>query len=246
MAGIVLSIVCSVPSAEEIRQAQRVVLSDSVYQTELPGRVAPPRNRLPERPQQRWVEPTTTPQRGGNRPVRRRNQGRPADIRGQLADDVDGNQIGRALAWTLFCVLGLVLVAALIRNMRGFTRDVRRQQAPGAPTPPTPLALTRPLTESERLAAAGDYGEAIHILLLETLSELGTRIPGSVHRSWTSREILARSPLGEDARGALGMLVRSVEASLFGHADVGPGDYDRSREAFENFVKAVRRGGRAA
>jgi hypothetical protein len=246
MAGIVLSIVCSVPSAEEIRQAQRVVLANADFQTTLPGHVAPPRDELrqPQR-EPRWEEPR--PRRAGNRPVRTERRGRPADVRGQLGGDVDGGDIGRTLAWTLLAVLGLVLLAALIRNMGGFTRNVRRKQSPAdAAARPTPLALTRPLTESERLAASGDYGEAIHILLLETLSELGTRIPGSVQRSWTSREILARSALAEEARGALSLLVHTVEASLFGHADAGPEEYDRSREAFAAFVKAVRRGARAA
>ena len=247
MAGIVLSIVCSVPSGEEIRQAQRVVLSNSSYQTTLPGHRTPTRQALPERREPPvWEEPRRRPQRVRPTPAQNRGRGRPADIRGGLETDVDGGSVGRALAWTLFVVLGLVLLAALVRNMRGYTRDVQRPDAPGGATAPAPLAFERPLSESERLAGEGSYGKAIHVLLLETLSELGTRIPGSVQRSWTSREILAHSELGADARQSLSLLVQTVEQSLFGHATAGPTDYQRSREAFDAFVKAVRRGGRAA
>lgn len=72
------------------------------------------------------------------------------------------------------------------------------------------------LDEIERLARAGAYAEAIHLMLLRALEALRRRLGTSWAKSLTSREIARRSELPATDRSALKMLVGAVEISRFG------------------------------
>jgi hypothetical protein len=72
------------------------------------------------------------------------------------------------------------------------------------------------LDEIERLARAGAYAEAIHLMLLRALEALRRRLGTSWAKSMTSREIARRSELPASDRSALKMLVGAVEISRFG------------------------------
>jgi hypothetical protein len=72
------------------------------------------------------------------------------------------------------------------------------------------------LDEIERLAMAGSYAEAIHLMLLRALEALRRRLGTSWAKSLTSREIARRAELGPTDRRALKMLVGAVEISRFG------------------------------
>ena len=72
------------------------------------------------------------------------------------------------------------------------------------------------LDEIERLARAGAYAEAIHLMLLRALEALRRRLGTSWAKSLTSREIARRSELPASDRSALRMLVGAVEISRFG------------------------------
>ena len=72
------------------------------------------------------------------------------------------------------------------------------------------------LDEIERLARAGAYAEAIHLMLLRALEALRQRLGTSWAKSMTSREIARRSELPASDRSALKMLVGAVEISRFG------------------------------
>jgi hypothetical protein len=72
------------------------------------------------------------------------------------------------------------------------------------------------LDEIERLAIAGSYAEAIHLMLLRALEAPRRRLGTSWAKSPTSREIARRSELGPADRRALKMLVGAVEISRFG------------------------------
>lgn len=76
-----------------------------------------------------------------------------------------------------------------------------------------------PLPESdeiEKLARAGAYAEAIHLMLLRALHALRRRLGASWSKSMTSREIARRPELGPGDRHALKVLVGAVEISRFG------------------------------
>ena len=72
------------------------------------------------------------------------------------------------------------------------------------------------LDEIERLARAGAFAEAIHLMLLRALEALRRRLGTSWAKSLTSREIARRSELPATDRSALKMLVGAVEISRFG------------------------------
>jgi hypothetical protein len=72
------------------------------------------------------------------------------------------------------------------------------------------------IDEIERLARAGAFAEAIHLMLLRALEALRRRLGISWAKSLTSREIVRRSELPASDRSALKMLVGAVEISRFG------------------------------
>jgi hypothetical protein len=72
------------------------------------------------------------------------------------------------------------------------------------------------LDEIERMARAGAYAEAIHLMLLRALEALRRQLGTNWARSMTSREIARRAELGATDRRALKVLVGAVEISRFG------------------------------
>ncbi len=102
--------------------------------------------------------------------------------------------------------------------------------------------VERPLGDAEALARAGKYAEAIHTLLLRTLSELRAVARHPIPRSLTSREIVARVSLQDEARQALRGLVDAVEITHFGDVIPGATEYDACVAHFHSFANAYRRG----
>jgi hypothetical protein len=134
-------------------------------------------------------------------------------------------------------VIVAVFLAWAVTRLRGRTGDAELQ----AGAEPAPLDV--PLDSAERLAAAGRFAEAIHLLLLETLAALSRA--AQLAPSLTSREIVARVPLPARARDALLGLVLAVEISRFGGAPAGERDYRACLERFHAFLETYRGGPRS-
>lgn len=117
------------------------------------------------------------------------------------------------LLWAAIVFVGIVLVLLIVGR-------VRDGPAPARSVESTPTATTRargPISEEaledpEGLAAAGRYGDAIHVLLLRALRGLprASFAPGA-----TAREIVAAAALDARRRAALSGLVQAVERCLF-------------------------------
>jgi hypothetical protein len=86
-------------------------------------------------------------------------------------------------------------------------------------------------------ALADPYAEAIHELLRCAIAALKKRLARPVEDSMTSREIVSTTPLDEDIRAALRVLVQAVEISLFGDAPMTSDDFRRCRASFERIVR---------
>ena len=140
----------------------------------------------------------------------------------------------RILIWTALAVVVALAISWLVTRLRGRALDV--EVAEGSAAAP----LDVPLDSAERLAAAGRFAEAIHVLLLETLAALSRA--AQLAPSLTSREIVARVPLPERARDALVGLVLAVEVSRFGGAPAGEADYRACLARFHAFRDTYRRG----
>jgi hypothetical protein len=140
----------------------------------------------------------------------------------------------RLLLWTALAVLAVLAVLWLARRLAAPPRDVELP-AEGAAAP-----VEIPIASAEALAAAGRWAEAIHSLLLETLSALARA--ARIAPSLTSREILQRVALPTEAREALSGLVLAVELSRFGGAPAGEADYRACLSRFHAFLDTYRRG----
>jgi hypothetical protein len=140
----------------------------------------------------------------------------------------------RLLLWTALAVLVFLAVSWLVRRLSAAPRDVAVAE------PASPGAVEIPIESAERLAAAGRFAEAIHSLLLETLSALARA--ARIAPSLTSREILGRVQLPGEAREALSGLVLAVEVSRFGGAPAGEEDYRACLARFRAFLDTYRRG----
>ncbi|HSN91038.1 MAG TPA: DUF4129 domain-containing protein [Anaeromyxobacteraceae bacterium] len=141
----------------------------------------------------------------------------------------------RVLFWTALAVMAALAVAWLVRRLRGFQPDAR---APAEPSAGAGEVGRRQLGAAEALAARGRFGEAIHVLLLDTLEALSRA--ARLAPSLTSREIVARVPLPEPARDALSGLVSAVEVSWFGGEDPGEAEYRLCVDRFHAFLDATR------
>ena len=126
--------------------------------------------------------------------------------------------------YLLIAVLGIALciVAYHLYGTYAFGRRVSKKVDHPLQVATQPImrpAGERPLPdldEIERLARAGAFAEAIHLMLLRALEALRQRLGISWAKSLTSREIARRSELAPTDRSALKMLVGAVEISRFG------------------------------
>jgi hypothetical protein len=92
------------------------------------------------------------------------------------------------------------------------------------------------LEDAEILAARGDYGDAVHHLLLNAIEHLKRRAGRPIPRAWTARDILAQLPISVLARALLQLLVQTVERAYFAGRALTQGDYQRCRDSYEQLL----------
>ena len=144
----------------------------------------------------------------------------------------------RWLMWTLIALAGvgalwLVWTLALAPWLAK-RRAVQVEQPPDwSPDRAAALAL---LDDADRLAAAGHYGEAAHLLLLRSVGQIAAVRPGWLSPASTAREIGALQGLPARARAAFTTIARVVERSLFALRGAGEGDWRTAREAYAEFA----------
>lgn len=152
--------------------------------------------------------------------------------------------IGRALgmSWPVmqWVLLGLAVLAVLWAAWR-FAEPLlegRRQRAQDAEPEWSPdrgeaLAL---LDDADRLAAAGDYDAATHLLLRRSVAQIASARPDWVHPASTAREIAGIALLPDAARDAFGMIAQRVERSLFALRALDSHDWQAARDAYARFA----------
>jgi hypothetical protein len=149
--------------------------------------------------------------------------------------------LGRLAALSPVARLAIAAVAAAViallvlwisieaRRWRRVGREARREAADDGLGPELD---GDDVGDAARLAQAGRYGEAIHLLLLLAIRRLSrhARVPPAHSR--TSRELGRLLPLEGPARSAFRELVLAVEVSHFGGVDAGPDDWAACRSHF--------------
>jgi len=223
------------PTPAEVRKSADHVL-DSAYQNHLPHE-APARQDRAGHTGERGDVPNWRP------PARRQHghldrEPAPRRVSGPLS------AIANALLWVLLGVAVVLIALMAARELGDYAKDETADDdsAAGDADQGDAAVVRVPLGDAEALAGQGRFGEAIHVLLLRTLEELARRVTMRLPRSLTSREILARVAVPDDARVALSDLVSAVEVTHFGGQEPSQDDYLACRERFQRFAAAYTRG----
>jgi len=138
----------------------------------------------------------------------------------------------------LLVVAGVLVVGWITRELLARRRGADPQTGPEAEVSPASPGERPPVfDDAARLAGQGRYAEAVHALLLAAIRHFAERSRTAIQPSRTSRELVRLLPLGPEAREAFAELVRTVELSLFGGAEVGAEDYERNLARFQELTR---------
>lgn len=203
--------------AASIRHAATEVLDNPGYQTDLPGEAAPPPvdASIPETIDDTPDFSEAPPNAADSEP--------PLEPPAAAPPMESSTSFGlpHMLLWIAIGGLGILFCFLLLGYLRRrpnsvaaapLTVSIPEQRAAHT----LEKAVIGPIDDAERLAAAGQYGEAIHVILLRFLGELryGANLP--IADSLTSREILRKSTVPPAWRDALGIIIGAVELCHFG------------------------------
>ena len=152
--------------------------------------------------------------------------------------------VGEVLKWIFIAGLGVALALILFFIVREIVRTrwphlFKRKAAPRqAPADWRPDAATARalLDEADRLAAAGRYEAAVHVLLHRSIADIESRRPRLVRPAYTSREIGALDDLPAAARSTFSHIAQVVEHSFFGGRQVDAAGFAECRKAYEEFA----------
>ena len=146
----------------------------------------------------------------------------------------------QVLFWAAIAVLiGLILYFVAREIIHHYRKEGAQGKAAddGIPDWRPPVARARALlSDADRLAAEGQYAEAIHLLLFRSIEDIDAKRPHAVKPALTSRDILDLEALPSVARQSLSRLVTTVEWSFFGARPVGAADFSACRRAYEEFA----------
>lgn len=142
--------------------------------------------------------------------------------------------------WVLLAMLAALVLFMVVRAVQG--RDWKSGKpkrgggyADWVPEQQAALAL---LEEADRLANAGRYDEATHLLLQRSVSQIAEARPDLIEPSSTAREIASQQALPEAARRAFGAIAERVERSLFALRQLTGDDWQVARDAYAEFALA--------
>lgn len=182
--------------------------------------------------QTNWPEPTPEPPQP--EPVQMAEWLRAfLDWLGRVADEI---------FWIALIGLAIFLAIKLVPYLRDLWR---RRHAVVVADGPAIAREIRPaaspvrqdlLAQAEALARAGQFIEAIHILLLAAVDRLahsgGTALPAA----WTGRELFRQAAMAGPAREAFGTLLNVSERTHFGGRPADAEDYHACRTLFDRFL----------
>jgi hypothetical protein len=157
-------------------------------------------------------------------------------------DETESRSTGSMnLSWLPYAILAVIGIGLAFVLLRYVSHRFAGRNGAAAKTTVAPAATTRVVTapeperdrtfdEVDALAASGAFTEAVHHLLLLVQERLRSRIEHGIQVSLTSREILRRAKLPQEAATAFATLVAAVEVSLFGMRAANAATYALCRE----------------
>lgn len=152
-----------------------------------------------------------------------------------------GEMLG--LSWPVFqkILIALAALGALFLLWRLVVQPLlawnSRPRAKAEPEwTPDRAAAVALLEDADRLAAAGRYGEAAHLLLQRSVHHIAEARPDWLLPASTAREIAVLPMLPRRAREAFSKIAVRVERSLFALRDLDAADWHAAREAYATFA----------
>jgi hypothetical protein len=155
--------------------------------------------------------------------------------------------IGRMLgvSWPVFqwVLVGLGVLLALFLTWRLLLEPLldkwRNRQPPAeevhwTPTQAEAIAL---LSDADRLAAEGRFGDAAHLLLRRSVRQIADARPDWLTAASTAREIALLPMLPEAGRRAFGVIAGRVERAVFALRDLDAQDWQTARGAYAQFAQ---------
>jgi hypothetical protein len=139
--------------------------------------------------------------------------------------------------WVLIGLAALFVLLIVWRLVEPLIRAPRRAKPKTDPdwVPDREEAIAL-LEDADRLAAAGRFGEAVHLLLKRSVRQIADARPDWLLPASTAREIALMPALSQAARQAFGTIATRVERSLFALRDLDAGDWQAAREAYARFA----------
>ena len=129
--------------------------------------------------------------------------------------------------------MGIIYLLATTLMAARFARRDKTEETTDTPLYQPEQAQARILlAEIDALAAKGEYGQAVHILLFRSIQDIDANRPNIIRRSLTSREIGQLSILTPQARSVFSNIASIVERSFFGGQNIGRSDFDTARAAY--------------
>lgn len=152
--------------------------------------------------------------------------------------------VGKAwgLSWPVIEMVLVALAALLVlfvlwRLLQPLLGRMRATGPPGEPEwAPDRAEAIALLEDADRLAAAGRFGEAAHLLLQRSVRHIADARPDWLLPASTAREIAVFPLLPERARRAFGEIAVRVERSLFALRDLDAADWQAARAAYADFA----------
>ena len=150
--------------------------------------------------------------------------------------------MARVMLWTGVAMLCVVMFLALRDNVWNASRS-RRIERPDDEKEAAPAAAAARMEgaqmEADDLARQGSFAEAMHLLLLQSVTELRRRLDLSIAASLTSREILRTVRLNRQGHDAFADIIGRVELSYFGSHSPDKEEYEACRHSFETLTRAL-------
>lgn len=92
------------------------------------------------------------------------------------------------------------------------------------------------LEDADRLAAAGRYAEAVHLILFRSIEDIEGKRPDLIRPALTSRDIAGLDGVPQRVRDTFSEIARVVERSFFGGRAVAAEEFAACRRAYEGFA----------
>ena len=151
-----------------------------------------------------------------------------------------GKQLG--ISWPIFekVLIGLAAIGVaglLWVLLKPLIERLRNRQPAAEPewTPDRAEALAL-LDDADRLAAAGNFDEATHLLLRRSVGQITAARPDLLNPASTAREIAGIAALPAAARAAFAAIATRVERSRYALRPLAADDWHAARAAYADFA----------